>query len=61
MTWQLDCFNKRFEEGTLTEYDTKMIGGLTNGVRLALVALGLKKQAANTRSSPLADHFARPL
>jgi hypothetical protein len=49
MTWQLDCFDKRFEEGTLTEYDTKMIGGLTNGVRLSLVALGLKMQAANTR------------
>jgi hypothetical protein len=51
MTWQLDQFDQRFEDGTLTEYDTKMVGGLTNGVRLSLVALGLKGKAAERRSS----------
>lgn len=60
MMLRLEQFDKRFDEGTLTEFDVKVLGGLQNAIRLCLRDLGLKPEPVRARMSPLADHFSRP-
>jgi hypothetical protein len=41
--WRLELFDEKFDDGTITEFDSKVFSGLNNHVRLALRELGLKK------------------
>jgi hypothetical protein len=59
MMWQLDQFDRRFDEGSITDFDTKMIGGMTNAVRLSLVALGLKRE--NQKPKPSRENVEKYL
>jgi hypothetical protein len=43
--WRLELFDEKFDDGTITEFDSKVFSGLNNHVRLALRELGLKAKS----------------
>jgi hypothetical protein len=47
---QLELLDEKFGSGTWSDCDSRVQGGLSNGLRLALTALGLKPPAAKKPS-----------
>ena len=45
---RVELFDEKFDDGTITEFDSKVFSGLNNHVRLALRELGLKAKSQPT-------------
>ena len=57
MMLRLEQFDQRLDDGTLTEFDQKIYGALSNHVRLGLRELGLKRRVEKPLS--ISDIAAR--